>query len=267
MAGQLLDALIAVVSGIGVCVLYFAGSNYLLERIFSNENGFSSSKDQWRRAIQPWLFLAPALFLLSVYLVYPVFETIRLSFFNFGGFDFVGLKNYIWAFGNPEFMQAIYNNLLWLVFVPTLSVVFGLLVAVLADKVFWGAIAKSLIFMPMAISFVGASVIWKFVYDYRGPEIEQIGSLNAFVMLFGAEPQAWITLPFWNNFFLMVILIWIQTGFAMVIFSAALRGIPEESCHVVRRRAPSLDYPTFLEQFFPDGNFDLDSDRFCDGDF
>jgi len=117
MAGQLLDALIAVVSGIGVCVLYFAGSNYLLERIFSNEKGFSSSKDQWRRAIQPWLFLAPALFLLSVYLVYPVFETIRLSFFNFGGFDFVGLKNYIWAFGNPEFMQAIYNNLLWLVFV------------------------------------------------------------------------------------------------------------------------------------------------------
>ena len=174
MAGQILDALIAVVSGIGVCVLYFAGSNYLLELIFSDAEGFSSTKDQWRRAIQPWLFLAPALFLLCFYLVYPVYETIRLSFFNFGGFDFVGLKNYLWAFGNPEFMQAIYNNLLWLVFVPTLSVVFGLLVAILADKVSWGTIAKSLIFMPMAISFVGASVIWKFVYDFRGPEIEQI---------------------------------------------------------------------------------------------
>ena len=234
MAGQLLDSLIAVVSGIGVCVLYFAGSNYLLERIFSDAEGLSSYKDQWRRAIQPWLFLTPALFLLCVYLVYPVYETIRLSFFNFGGFDFVGLKNYLWAFGNPEFMQAIYNNLLWLVFVPTLSVVFGLLVAVLADKVSWGTLAKSLIFMPMAISFVGASVIWKFVYDYRGPDIEQIGILNAFVMLFGAKPQAWITLPFWNNFFLMVILIWIQTGFAMVIFSAALRGIPEESLEAAR---------------------------------
>ena len=86
----------------------------------------------------------------------------------------------------------------------------------------------------MAISFVGASVIWKFVYDYRGLNSEQIGSLNAVVMLFDAEPQAWITLPFWNNFFLMVILIWIQTGFAMVIFSAALRGIPEETLEAAR---------------------------------
>ncbi|HBL55875.1 MAG TPA: sugar ABC transporter permease [Candidatus Lambdaproteobacteria bacterium] len=234
MPGQLLNALFAVVFGIGVCVLYYVGSNFLLERIFMDQDGYSISKDRWRRAIQPWLFLAPALLLLGVYLVYPVYETIRLSFFNFGGFDFVGFKNYLWAFENPDFQQAILNNLQWLVIVPTLCVVFGLLVAVLADRVSWGTIAKSLIFMPMAISFVGASVIWKFVYDYRGPDIEQIGSLNAFVMLFGAEPQAWITLPFWNNFFLMVILIWIQTGFAMVIFSAALRGIPEETLEAAR---------------------------------
>jgi len=91
-----------------------------------------------------------------------------------------------------------------------------------------------MIFMPMAISFVGASVIWKFVYDFRGPDSEQIGSLNALVMLFGLEPEAWITIPFWNNFFLMIILIWIQTGFAMVILSAALRGVPEETLEAAR---------------------------------
>jgi len=245
MVGQLLNALIAVVSGIGICLLYFVGSNYLLERIFPHTKEFSLKKDRWHRAVQPWLFLTPALFLLSVYLVYPVYETIRLSFFNFGGFDFVGFKNYIWAFDNPEFRQAILNNLLWLIFVAVLSVIYGLLTARLADNVWWGTIAKSLIFMPMAISFVGASVIWKFVYDYRGPDADQIGSLNAFVMLFGGEPQAWITLPFWNNFFLMVILVWIQTGFAMVIFSAALRGIPEETLEAAR-----IDGASEIQIFF-----------------
>ena len=234
MLGQLLESLLAVVLGIGVCTLYFVGSNFILESSLSDSGKLSLKKEQWKKRIQPWLFLAPAIFLLSVYLIFPVIETIRLSFFNFGGFDFVGFKNYIWAFDDPDFKMAIINNLLWLFVVPTLSVVFGLLVAVLADKVAWGTIAKSLIFMPMAISFVGASVIWKFVYDYRGPDADQIGSLNAFVMLFGADPEAWITIPFWNNFFLMIILIWIQTGFAMVIFSAAIRSIPEETLEAAR---------------------------------
>ena len=234
MFGQLLESIIAVVLGVGVCTFYFAGSNFILEFLFSDYKTFSQKKEKWRKRIQPWLFLGPAIFLLSVYLIFPVIETIRLSFFNFGGFDFVGLKNYIWAFGDPDFKKAILNNILWLIVVPTLSVVFGLLVAVLADKVSWGTIAKSLIFMPMAISFVGASVIWKFVYDFRGPDADQIGSLNAFVMLFGGDPQAWITISFWNNFFLMVILIWIQTGFAMVIFSAAIRSIPEETLEAAR---------------------------------
>ncbi len=99
----------------------------------------------------------------------------------------------------------------------------------MTDRIWWGNIAKSIVFMPMAISFVGASVIWKFIYDYRGGNDVQIGLLNAIVQLFGGTPEVWISVPFWNNFFLMVILIWIQTGFAMVILSAALRGIPEET--------------------------------------
>jgi alpha-glucoside transport system permease protein len=109
----------------------------------------------------------------------------------------------------------------------------------------WGNIAKSLIFMPMAISFVGAAVIWKFVYDYRDANTEQIGILNAIVVALGGEPQAWITIPFWNNFFLMAILIWIQTGFAMVILSAAIRGIPDETIE-----AAVIDGANGLQIFF-----------------
>jgi alpha-glucoside transport system permease protein len=108
------------------------------------------------------------------------------------------------------------------------------LVATLADRVAWGNIAKSLIFMPMAISFVGASVIWKFVYDYRGPDAPQIGIVNAIVVALGGEPQAWITVPFWNNFLLMIILVWIQTGYAMVILSAAIRSVPDEFIEAAR---------------------------------
>jgi alpha-glucoside transport system permease protein len=132
-------------------------------------------------------------------------------------------------FNDGEFRQSIFNNFLWLLVVPALSTFFGLVIAALTDRIWWGNIAKTLIFMPMAISFVGAAVIWKFVYDYRSEGSEQIGILNAVVVAFGGAPEAWMTIPFWNNFFLMVILIWIQTGFAMVILSAALRGIPEET--------------------------------------
>ena len=148
-------------------MLYYAGTNVILDRIFSEKNGLLSGKYRLQNTIQPWIFIAPALFFLGVYLVYPVYETLRLSFFNFGGFEFVGLKNYLWAYQDPEFQQAVLNNLLWLLFVPTLCVILGLITAKLADNLRWGTIAKSLIFMPMAISFVGASVILKFVYDYR----------------------------------------------------------------------------------------------------
>ncbi len=237
MAAQLLNALIVVVVGIGLCLLYFYGTNWLLNRLLSDRlsaDGTYISRQKARSVIRPWLFAGPALFILSVYLIYPVYETLKLSFLDRSGEDFVGLSNYVWAVNNPEFLQSVGNNLLWLIVVPAMSCIMGLLIATLADRVRWGTIAKSLIFMPMAISFVGASVIWKFVYDYRGPGEDQIGVLNAIVVAFGGEPQAWITLPFWNNFFLMVILIWIQTGFAMVIFSAALRGVSEDTLEAAR---------------------------------
>jgi alpha-glucoside transport system permease protein len=177
--------------------------------------------------------------------VYPVFQTVILSFFNAEGDGFVGTRNYGWALQDPDFLQAIRNNILWLLYVPFACTVLGLVIAVLADRLRWGTIAKSFIFMPMAISFVGASVIWKFVYDYRGTGNTQIGFLNALVISLGGEPQAWITLPLWNNLFLMMILIWIETGFAMVVLSAALRNLPEETLDASR-----VDGASELQIFF-----------------
>ncbi len=232
MAAQILSAVFAIAAGVGGCVIYFWGANRLVDLVFP-ARGVSgmAAIDNLRRQglIRPWLFLGPAVLILAVYLVYPVIETFRLSFMDRGGTDFVGLRNYSWALGDRELRSAILNNLMWLAVVPAACTFFGLVIAVLTDKIWWGTIAKSLIFMPLAISFVGASVIWKFIYEYRGDGQTQIGLLNAVVQGLGGQPQVWISLPFWNNFFLMAILIWIQTGFAMVILSSALRGIPEET--------------------------------------
>ncbi|MEZ5779716.1 MAG: sugar ABC transporter permease [Paracoccaceae bacterium] len=229
---QLWAAFFTIAIGIAGAGMYFWGSNWILDRVFPARTADSAaaSRNIARAAlIRPWLFLGPAILALGLYLVYPVVASVWLSFHDRGGQNFVGLANYTWLINDPGFRESMFNNFLWLLVVPAASTFLGLLAAVLTDRISWGNIAKSLIFMPMAISFVGAAVIWKFVYDYRSEGSEQIGILNAIVVALGGEPQAWIAVPFWNNFFLMVILIWIQTGFAMVILSAALRGIPEET--------------------------------------
>ena len=222
-------ALLTVVLGVLACAAYFFGSNWILDRLFPAEGPNAGRNINRANAVRPWLFLAPAIVLLGLYLVYPVFNSVWLSLHDRFGNEYVGLDNYTWMFADTKFQESLFNNLMWLIIVPALSTFFGLIAAGLTDRIWWGNIAKSLIFMPMAISFVGASVIWKFIYDYRGEDQTQIGLLNAIVTSLGGDPQAWITLPFWNDIFLMVILIWIQTGFAMVILSAALRGIPEET--------------------------------------
>ncbi|WED24796.1 sugar ABC transporter permease [Vibrio sp. JC009] len=246
--GQLYSSLFIVFLGVFGCVLYFWGSNWVLKLIFPSHgvsNEQMAKNISRAAAIRPWLFLGPALSFLGLYLVYPVFDSLALSLHDKNSIEFVGLDNYIWLFNDREFRESLFNNLLWLIVVPALSTFFGLVIAAITDKVSWGNIAKSLVFMPMAISFIGASIIWKFVYDYRTEGTEQIGVLNALVEYFGGTPEAWITIPFWNNFFLMVILIWIQTGFAMVILSAALRGIPEETVE-----AAVLDGANGIQIFF-----------------
>jgi alpha-glucoside transport system permease protein len=236
MVSQIVTAFGAVIAGVFACAFYYWFSDKLLQIAFpvrgpgrAEDPGRASANLRIHAAIRPWLFLGPALLLLAVYLVYPVIATFILSFYDRSGGNFVGLANYRWAATDQQFRQSIFNNILWLAVVPAACTFFGLVIAVLTDRIWWGNLAKSLIFMPMAISFVGASVIWKFIYEYRGADGTQIGLLNAIVQFFGGDPQVWIALPLWNNFFLMAILIWIQTGFAMVILSAALRGIPEET--------------------------------------
>lgn len=226
---QLSYAAGTIVTGVFGCVAWFWGSNLILDWIWPSRGAHAGTNILRANMVRPWLFIGPAILFLAVYLVYPVFDSIWRSLHDAGGRAWVGLDNYRWLAGDVKFRESILNNLLWLLVVPAAATFFGLLAAQVTDRIRWGNIAKSFIFMPMAISFVGAGVIWKFVYDYRAEGQEQIGLLNAIWTALGHPPETWLTIPFGNNFFLMAVLIWIQTGFAMVILSAALRGIPEET--------------------------------------
>lgn len=222
-----LQGIITIIVGVGGCIGYFYFSNLVLDKVLLPAKGPNAGRNITRaNGIRPWLFLFPAIFALGLYLVYPVVGSFYRSLFDRSGDTFIGLGNYGSLFGDPEFRTSLFNNFLWVLVVPAGATSFGLLAAQLTDRLSWGNIAKSLIFMPMAISFVGASLIWKFVYANDA----DIGLINAIREFFGADqPVDVLQIPFWNNFFLMFILIWIQTGFAMVILSAALRGISEET--------------------------------------
>ncbi|MEM0900441.1 MAG: sugar ABC transporter permease [Pseudomonadota bacterium] len=222
----LFQGILTIVIGVTGCIAYFYTSNWVLDRIIFPPRADDAGRNIRRATmVRPWLFLFPALFALTLYLVYPVVGSFYRSLFNRAGDTFIGFGNYTQMFSEEGFQVALFNNFLWVLVVPAGATFFGLLAAQLTDRLSWGNIAKSLIFMPMAISFVGASLIWKFVYA-NDPDI---GIINAVRDFFGMDPIDVLQIAFWNNFFLMVILIWIQTGFAMVILSAALRGIPEET--------------------------------------
>ena len=305
-----LQGLITIFIGVGGCIAYFYFSNQFLDRVLFPAKGVNAGRNINRaNMVRPWLFLFPAMFALGLYLVYPVFATLWYSLIDRDqGSAFVGMANYEQMFSDPKFWEAMKNNMLWLIIVPAFSTAFGLLAAQLTDRIRWGNFAKSLIFMPMAISFVGAAVIFKLIYDTRPVDTNQIGVLNAVWLQFSGGagsflilrlvpaalvacfiaavgyvgyglfnglknkghverhilakigsvillalcvagvvmalpaffglftfdfpygvPQTWLTIPLWNSILLMVVLIWIQTGFAMVILSAALRGVPEET--------------------------------------
>jgi alpha-glucoside transport system permease protein len=223
----IVQGLLTILIGVGGCIGYFYAANLVLDKVIYPARGPNMGHNiNMANRVRPWLFLAPAILALGLYLAYPVVGSFWRSLFNRQGDEFIGFGNYASLFADSEFQTSLVNNFLWVLVVPAASTFLGLLVAQLTDRLSWGNIAKSLIFMPMAISFVGASLIWKFVYANNA----DIGLINAIRDFFGAsQPIDPLQVPFWNNFFLMVILIWIQTGFAMVILSAALRGIPEET--------------------------------------
>jgi alpha-glucoside transport system permease protein len=172
-------------------------------------------------------FLAPAILLLAVGLIYPSVKTIYDSFLSSRG-NFIGIDNYVWIFTQPSAVRTVLNTIIWVLIVPAVSTIFGLAYAVFIDKSRGEKIFKALVFMPMAISFVGASIIWRFVYTARPAGQEQIGLLNQVVVWFGGEPVSFLQNSPWNTFFLIVVLIWIQTGFAMVVLSAAIKGVPAD---------------------------------------
>ncbi|WP_288451258.1 sugar ABC transporter permease [uncultured Microbacterium sp.] len=173
------------------------------------------------------IFLTPAALLLLLGLIYPAISTIYQSFFDKTGKSFVGLDNYIWTFTNPEGFWSVINTLIWALVTPVVSTALGLAYAAFIDRARGEKILKVLVFMPMAISFVGAGIIWKFIYDYR--QGDQIGLLNAIITGLGGQPVPWLdTAPLVNTICLLIVFIWTQTGFAMVVLSAAIKAVPTE---------------------------------------
>ncbi|WP_205326166.1 carbohydrate ABC transporter permease [Glycomyces sp. YM15] len=179
------------------------------------------------------VFLAPAVIFLLVGLVYPAVRTLVMSLFSGDGTEFVGIDNYKWAFTNPDALQTIANTAAWIVIVPLLSTGIGLVYAVLIDGRRGERTYKALVFLPMGISFVGASIIWKFIYQYKASG-EQIGLANQVRTWFGLDPINWLNVSVLNNLLLMVVLIWIEVGFATVVLSAALKGVPTEIIEAAR---------------------------------
>ncbi|HDQ13253.1 MAG TPA: sugar ABC transporter permease, partial [Sediminispirochaeta sp.] len=215
-APQVVITVVAILWGVGgVAALYLVAS-WMIYRL----------PIAWRKRFEPYLFVGPALIILGWYIVLPTVRSLYLSFFDKYGEEFVGLTNYIYVFTNRTMITAFRNNLLWLVFGTGLTVLLGLIVALLADRSKIERYAKSFIFLPMAISFIGAGIIWKFIYAVRPESSEQIGLLNAIITSLGGEPVNWLIMRPWNTFYLIFVLVWMQTGFAMVVLSAAIKGVP-----------------------------------------
>ncbi|HMB22384.1 MAG: carbohydrate ABC transporter permease [Chloroflexota bacterium] len=252
--------LVAIVWGVGgVAILY-----YLFNRLVE------ALPLTWTERLQPFVFVGPAIAMMIWFLALPAVRTFYFSLFGKNGppalpitmiftnpgayftalaAQFVGFSNYAAVFSDRLMLGALRNNVIfWIGIATPLTVITGLLVAILADRSKFERTAKSLIFMPMAISFVGAGVIWNFIYEVSPPDSPQIGLLNAVVVAFGGQPHGWTNytaIAPWNNLFLVVIVLWLQTGYAMVLFSAAIKGIPEEIIEAAR-----VDGATEIQIFF-----------------
>jgi alpha-glucoside transport system permease protein len=225
-ANRLLVVAVAIVVGAGGVFGLFWAMNRLVDWLPA----------RFHEGVRPYVFVGPALVILSVFLVYPVVNTVLISFKDATSSKFVGLDNYRFVFTDDSMLRSIRNTAGWIVLVPAVAVSIGLLFATLADRLRRGeAVAKSLIFLPMAISFVGAAVVWRFVYSFRPQGFgTNIGLLNAVASGVGHDPVPWLQEKPWNNLLLMVIMVWMQTGFAMVVLSAAIKSIPDEIIEAAR---------------------------------
>ncbi len=228
MITKLLTAILTVLYGVGGALIVYWLLNKLAELL----------PNKWEERIKPYFYILPAMSAIGLYLVYPAWQTIVFSFANRESTAWVGLKNYRDLLSSSDFRSTLFNTLLWILVVPAATIIVGLIVAVLADRLQPRAekTAKTIIFLPMAISAVGAGTVWKFVYASNPPGEAQVGLQNAIVTKFGVDPVNWLQLDNFrvNSFLLMVTLLWAQVGFAMVLLSAAIKGVPTETLEAAR---------------------------------
>lgn len=236
--GDLLSSLFGsqrIGSQVAMVIIALAGvPAVLVAYIVLVEHTVRHFSENGQRRVRPWLWLAPALLFLYTFLVYPTYGTIRRSLYDQSGDVWIGLDNYEWFFNSPDTLLALRNNILWLIFFTAASVILGLIVATLVDRVRYESFAKTIVFVPMAISFVAASVVWRFMYVWNLPGTPQTGTLNAIIVALGGEPVNFLTTRPWNNFALIVVASWVWVGFCMVILSAGIKSIDRELMEAAR---------------------------------
>ena len=223
---DLLTALQAVVAGIAITALIYWLLNLLIHRL----------PERIKKKVEPYVFIGPVLLLIGIFIVIPTIQSIRLSFMEEeidGSTTWVGFQNFKDLFAEDYFPNMVVNNLMWIAIVPFMTVAIGLAIAQFANNVGSKSekIFKSIFFMPMTISFVSAAVIWRYIYAYAPEGQDQVGLLNTLWMKFGGSPQAWFQIEAFrfNNLLLMVILIWLSAGYSMVLLSAAIKSVPEDT--------------------------------------
>jgi alpha-glucoside transport system permease protein len=226
MDPRLVTAAFVVIGVPAVIVGYIYGTELVLRR----------ASEKLRSRARPWLWLLPALLFLFAFLVYPTILTILRSFQGKLAGTWVGFDNYTWFIGSPDALVAVRNSAIWVVLLTLFTVGLGLIIAVLVDRVRYEQVAKSIIFVPLAISMTAASVIWRFMFEYQTKGLPQTGTLDGIVTSLGFNPISWLQIDQFalNTILLIIVMTWMWTGFAMVILSAALKGISPELLEAAR---------------------------------
>ena len=248
---DLFTALQAVIAGIAITALIYFLLNFLIHRL----------PERAKRKVEPYVFIGPVLVLIGLFVIWPTLQSIRLSFMEEeldGSTTWVGFQNFRDLFAEDYFASMLINNLMWIAIVPILTVSLGLAIAQLANNVGprQEKVLKSIFFMPMTISFVSAAVIWRYIYAYSPEGGPQIGLFNAIWTALGGEPQTWFQIEAFkfNNILLMIILIWLSAGYAMVLLSAAIKSVPEDTLEAGRVDGAStgqIFFKIILPQIWP----------------
>jgi len=225
---KVINTILTVIAGIGVALVLYWTLNKIAELL----------PGRWEDRLKPYLYILPAVAAMALYILYPAMQTVTYSFANAESTQFIGFKNYADLFKSSGFQSTLVVTLVWLIVAPLAAVVLGIIVATLVDRLRPGSekTAKTIVFFPMAISAVGAATVWRVVYDFAPPGQPQVGLQNAIVTSFGHDPIAWLEqrTGFANTFLLIIMFLWLQVGFSMVLLSAAIKGVPDETLEAAR---------------------------------